>query len=49
MFPADQLAFPHKEHLDHCVGVVHRQRDDVPVLHTAAGNLLLLCHLFDTG
>ena len=49
MLPPDQLAFPHKEDLHHCVCVIHRQRDDIAVLHTAAGNLLLLGYLFDTG
>ena len=46
MIPSDQLAFPDEEHLYHRVGLVFCHGNDIPVFHTAAGDLLLLGYLF---
>ena len=45
MVPADQLAFADEEHLYHRILLIPCHGHNVPVLHAAAGNLLLLGHL----
>ena len=45
MVPANQLTLPDEEHLYHRVSLIPGHGHDVPVLHAAAGNLLLLRHL----
>ena len=49
MLTTDQTAFSYKKHLDHRVLFVLCHGNDIAVLHTAAGNLLLLCHRSDAG
>ena len=49
MIPSDQFALAHKEDLHNRIGIVHGHGNDVPVFHTAAGDLLLLCHLLHAG
>ena len=48
MFPPNKLAIAHEEHLHNRITLILRHRDNIPIFHALARNLLLLRHLSDT-